>query len=183
MARSLSLRSGTFTAARLNSVEMERLTGLTQVQLRDWRRRGLIKWFEAGIPSYDVFDVAEILLRRSMNLLGIPLADTASLARTTAHLVVADICCRSVDEDEVQDELTQVLANHGSVIRVQQGLYGGIEADLLDEDLLAHSFSHSPGRLGPVWGVIHVPSVARDIYFRSEHRLVTFASNFPGGAS
>lgn len=183
MMRSLSIPLGTFTADKLGSLEVERLTGLTQVQIRDWRRRGLLER-GAGVRSYDAFDIAEIAVRRALSQLGLPLADTAEPAKRFAAGLVAEICSRTAwaeaHREEIAAQLHALLGSPAPLVLVRQGADEVAEVFGLDADTLAHELSSH--RLGPVWGVLDLSMIAGLIVSRSKSPLVTFTIDPTGGS-
>lgn len=59
--------SATFTAA-----EVDRITGVRPHAQRDWRRRGLFRPADDGWMRYSVDELAQIALRQTLSILGLP---------------------------------------------------------------------------------------------------------------
>lgn len=175
MSRVLPI-SAKIESAPFGPSEVEALTGLTQEQARDWRRRGLLLTGGRGQPAYDVFDLAEISVRRGLNRLGIPLADTGPLLSAAVKFVVAEICRRTFWADagieDVIDELHDLLATPSCIV-VMQDTNGDTEAYFTDPGMLGYDLTQSEVRYGPVWGVVNLEMVAGEIYRKSTRRLVS----------
>lgn len=173
--RSISIPLGKFTPEKFGSLEVERLTGLTQVQVRDWRRRGLLERGE-GVRPYDVFDAAQIAIRLGLNRLGLPLGETAGPAAHFAPTVITEVCRRAVwtrdDEAEIARELDALLGHPEPLVLVRQDVGGSNHVVGLDEDILAIELSSR--RLGPIWGVLDLSMIASVLYGKSRFPLVTF---------
>lgn len=165
--------------AQFRPSEVESLTGLTQDQARDWRRRGLIASGGRGQPAYDVFDLAEVSVRRGLNRLGIPLADTETHLPVAMNFVVAEICRQTfvtaADVGELIDELHGLLAAP-SCILVTQDTNGDTEAHFTDLAILSYELTQSEAKFGPVWGIVNLEVIAGEIYRKSTTPLVSLAS-------
>lgn len=175
MPRALPI-SAKIESAAFGPSEVEVLTSLTQDQARDWRRRGLLVNGGRGQPAYDVFDLAEISVRRGLNRLGIPLAETGPFMPVAVNFVVAAICGLTFSLDagieDVKDEICDLLATPSCIV-VMQDTNGDTEAYFTDPGMLGYDFTQSEVRYGPVWGVVNLEMVAGAIYRKSTRRLVS----------
>lgn len=164
--------------ATFRSSEVEALTGLTQDQARDWRRRGLLSNGGRGQPAYNAFDLAEISVRRGLNRLGIPLADTEHLMPVAVKFVVAEICRRTFDAnagvEDLLDELLELLAVPSCII-VMQDTEGEADAQFVDIGMLGYELTQSEVKFGPVWGIVNLELVAGEICRKSTRPLVSLA--------
>lgn len=68
--------------------EVSRITGVSSDLLRDWRRRGIIKASDAGSSVYNTLHVAQIMLRRALSDVGVPLTESGKSADLGALYVL-----------------------------------------------------------------------------------------------
>lgn len=68
--------------------EVSRMTGVSGDLLRDWRRRGIIKASDAGSSVYNTLHVAQIMLRRALSDVGVPLTESGKSADLGAVYVL-----------------------------------------------------------------------------------------------
>jgi len=68
--------------------EVSRITGVSSDLLRDWRRRGIIKASDAGSSVYNTLHVAQIMLRRALSDVGVPLTESGRSADLGALYVL-----------------------------------------------------------------------------------------------
>ena len=176
MLHYLPILSGSITPLVVNSFEVHRLTGLTQEQARDWRRRGFLKKGGPGNASYDVFDLAEISLRRGLNQLGVPLAEAGPLVLDASSYVVADICRRTFVSvpncEDLLSEIHHILAESESFLLVTHRGDGQTDARIVDPKVVSSGLMESEAKFGPVWGVINLQLVASLLFDKSRKPLV-----------
>lgn len=75
--------------AEFSPAEVARITGLSQDQQRDWRRRGVLVMSVEGRAVFRSTNVAEVLVRKELQACGVPLTE-AQGAVALATLTVVD---------------------------------------------------------------------------------------------
>lgn len=70
----------TFTLSTFTPAEAERITGLAQSSMRDWRRRGLIP-VNNGHARFDLFQLGELMVMKMLADLGVGPSGTGEIAR------------------------------------------------------------------------------------------------------
>lgn len=68
--------------------DVSRITGVSSDLLRDWRRRGIIKASNFGSSVYTSLTIAQIMLRRALSDVGVPLTESEKSADLGALYVL-----------------------------------------------------------------------------------------------
>ena len=82
----MSASSIEFTLELFNASETERVTGVSKVNQRNWRHKGLLGKIE-GHARHDIFSLAEIYVYQTLSDRGIPAKDAVRYIGTVAEIV------------------------------------------------------------------------------------------------
>lgn len=175
-----------FTPAPFGSLDVERMTGLTQLQQRDWRRRGILRHGGAGVRTYSAMDVAEIAVRRALNKVGVPLTEDVPELVKAGEIVFVAMCREHLYQEHIGyapdafDELQEKFDYSSKLLFVQCDDHSIDETHSRVEFVESSVFGSSepsedslPSSLGAVWAILDLNRMGNELFARANRPVVT----------